>query len=233
MEHWSMIQLETAASKKLTEEIFDDFKLSATQVGFTRCSILVLPSFASTSPPVFSMNNWPECWNQHFHRHYGYQKNPVVDHCHRSLLPVLWTRMLFDSIPGLWEDLCHFGLQYGFSQSVHDHRGLTSIFCFAQDEQAITPNELYERMGVMLWLITRTHMRLIDQLLTTVRPFRMSERELQVLKWTAEGKTSHEVAIILSISERTVNFHVHSIIQKLDVKNKIEAVVAAIRRKLI
>jgi LuxR family transcriptional regulator len=233
MEYWSMSQLETADSKKLTEEIFEDFKLSATQVGFTRCSILMLPTFGSTSPPVLSMNNWPEYWNQHFQLNYGYRNNPVIEHCHRSLLPVLWTQILFDSIPGLWEDLCHFGLQYGFSQSVHDHHGLTSIFCFAQDERAITPNELYERMGVMLWLITRTHMRLIDQLLTTVRPLRMSERELEVLKWTAQGKTSHEVATILSISERTVNFHVQSIIHKLEVKNKIEAVVAAIKRKLI
>lgn len=34
-----------------------------------------------------------------------------------------------------------------------------------------------------------------------------SKREKEILKWTAEGKTSAEIAMILSISENTVNFH--------------------------
>jgi DNA-binding CsgD family transcriptional regulator len=38
-------------------------------------------------------------------------------------------------------------------------------------------------------------------------PYTLSNREIEVLKWAALGKTSWEMSMILEISERTVNFH--------------------------
>ena len=38
-------------------------------------------------------------------------------------------------------------------------------------------------------------------------PVCLSHREREILQWTADGKSSGEIAIILSISESTVNFH--------------------------
>jgi LuxR family transcriptional regulator len=50
-----------------------------------------------------------------------------------------------------------------------------------------------------------------------------------VLKLSADGKTAFEISRILSLSERTINFHVHRAIEKLGVNNKIAAVIAATR----
>lgn len=233
MEYWDRNRMQNLVPKKIIEEVFEEFKSSAIRLGFNRCSILVFPTDASTSSPLLSINNWPDRWNEHFEHRYGYRNNPLIEYCHHSLLPVIWTQPLFDSILGFWGDLCCFGLAHGVSQSVHDHRGYISIFSFVQDNSAINPSQLYEQIGVMLWLINRTHMSLIDQLPVTAHPIQITQRELDVLKWTAEGKTSHEVARILSISERTVNFHVQSIINKLNVKNKTAAVIAAVKRRLI
>ncbi|MEX3009442.1 LuxR C-terminal-related transcriptional regulator [Hoeflea sp. TYP-13] len=61
----------------------------------------------------------------------------------------------------------------------------------------------------------------------------LSARELECLRWTAAGKTSHEIALILSISEHTVNHYMSSICQKLDTVNRIQAVARAIRTGLI
>jgi DNA-binding CsgD family transcriptional regulator len=52
-------------------------------------------------------------------------------------------------------------------------------------------------------------------------------REVEVLKWSAEGKTAAEVAIILDLKLRTVNFHIGSAIRKIGVNNKTSAVVHA------
>ncbi len=49
-------------------------------------------------------------------------------------------------------------------------------------------------------------MRLNDEIVMTPE-MNFSKREKEILKWTAEGKTSAEIAMILSISENTVNFH--------------------------
>jgi len=52
-------------------------------------------------------------------------------------------------------------------------------------------------------------------------------REVEVLKWSAEGKTAAEVAIILDLKKRTVNFHIGNAMRKIGVRNKISAVVHA------
>jgi LuxR family transcriptional regulator len=52
-------------------------------------------------------------------------------------------------------------------------------------------------------------------------------REVEVLKWSAEGKTAAEVAIILDLKIRTVNFHIGSAKRKIGVTNKTSAVVHA------
>jgi LuxR family transcriptional regulator len=47
-----------------------------------------------------------------------------------------------------------------------------------------------------------------------------SQRELEILKWTAEGKTAVEISLILSISEHTVNFHQKNMQKRFNVSNK-------------
>lgn len=52
-------------------------------------------------------------------------------------------------------------------------------------------------------------------------------REMEVLKWSAKGKTAAEVAMILDVKPRTVNFHIGTAIRKIGACNKISAVVQA------
>ncbi|MGV3490711.1 MAG: LuxR C-terminal-related transcriptional regulator [Devosia sp.] len=61
----------------------------------------------------------------------------------------------------------------------------------------------------------------------------LSERETEVLRWTAAGKTAAEIATILDISGRTVEFHINSAARKLDTVNRIQTVVEAMKKKLI
>ncbi len=62
---------------------------------------------------------------------------------------------------------------------------------------------------------------------------KLSKREIEILKWAKEGKTSFETSVILSISERTVNFHVGNILKKLNVINRVQAVAAALEKGII
>jgi len=61
----------------------------------------------------------------------------------------------------------------------------------------------------------------------------LTERELECLRWTASGKTSWEISIILSISESTVIFHIKNAIEKLQVTNRSQAVAKAIAQSRI
>lgn len=59
------------------------------------------------------------------------------------------------------------------------------------------------------------------------------KREIEVIEWTAEGKTSADIAVILGLSEYTVNEYVASAMKKLDAVNRIHLVTKAIRLGVI
>jgi len=61
----------------------------------------------------------------------------------------------------------------------------------------------------------------------------LTEREQGVLQYIAEGKTNKEIANALSISEKTVKNHVRNIFHKLDVYDRTQAAIQAIRRGII
>jgi len=64
-------------------------------------------------------------------------------------------------------------------------------------------------------------------------PDALTERESEVLHLLAQGKPNKEIAAALVISERTVKFHISSILQKLGAGNRTEAVTIAAQRGLV
>ena len=61
----------------------------------------------------------------------------------------------------------------------------------------------------------------------------LTEREYEVLKLVVDGKSNHEIAQILKISEHTSKAHVCNIIQKLVVDDRTQAAVKALKEGLV
>jgi DNA-binding NarL/FixJ family response regulator len=61
----------------------------------------------------------------------------------------------------------------------------------------------------------------------------LSERELEVLRLLAEGKGNAEIAEALFISPKTVKNHIASILVKLQIENRIQAAVYAVKAGII
>jgi DNA-binding CsgD family transcriptional regulator len=61
----------------------------------------------------------------------------------------------------------------------------------------------------------------------------LTEREREVLIWSKEGKSYNEIAIIMDISSKTVEFHATNAMRKLNASQKLTAVLSAIRLGLI
>jgi two-component system, NarL family, response regulator len=61
----------------------------------------------------------------------------------------------------------------------------------------------------------------------------LSERELAVLRSMAQGMSNAEIATALSIGEGTVKSHVNRILNKLDVSDRTQAVIVAVKRGIV
>ena len=62
---------------------------------------------------------------------------------------------------------------------------------------------------------------------------RLTDRELEVLKLVATGLNNRDIAKQLFISENTVKNHVRNILEKLQLHSRMEAVVYAMREKIL
>ncbi|HZP77368.1 MAG TPA: response regulator transcription factor [Pseudolabrys sp.] len=61
----------------------------------------------------------------------------------------------------------------------------------------------------------------------------LNDREIETLSWAARGKTSSEIAEVLGLSKRTVDFHLDNAREKLGVPTRIQAAVKAATGGLI
>jgi two-component system NarL family response regulator len=62
---------------------------------------------------------------------------------------------------------------------------------------------------------------------------RLTDREMEVLKLVAQGMNNRDIAKELFISENTVKNHIRNILEKLHLHSRMEAVVYAVREKLL
>lgn len=82
-------------------------------------------------------------------------------------------------------------------------------------------------------LIPVLNAKMIDRDMDSEKIEKLTKRELEVLKLLAVGMYNKGVADELHISERTVKNHVSSIFKKIDVSDRTQAAVFAIRNNLI
>ena len=61
----------------------------------------------------------------------------------------------------------------------------------------------------------------------------LNDREIETLTWAARGKTSVEIARLIGLSKRTVDFHIENAREKLGVSTRIQAAVKAATGRLI
>jgi DNA-binding NarL/FixJ family response regulator len=63
--------------------------------------------------------------------------------------------------------------------------------------------------------------------------FLLTHREREILTWVSRGKSSRDIGVLAKLSERTVNFHVNNIIQRLGVATRVQAAIRCALRGLI
>ncbi|WP_146009878.1 autoinducer binding domain-containing protein, partial [Janthinobacterium sp. ROICE36] len=162
--------------------------------------------------------------------------DPTVSHAMRSTTPLAWSDQLFSASDILWQDARGHGLHAGVAQSAFNARGAVGMLTLARSSDQVSSSEMGNTAIRLSWLLQAVHenaVRLLYPYPAVENEIMLTAREIEVLRWAGDGKTSGEVGQIMSISERTVNFHITNALAKLGAVNKTAGVVKAAMLRLL
>ena len=230
MEAWQEEQIQSLLGAETEAEVFELLSRAAAGLGFEYCAYGMRVPVPVSRPRVFMMNNYSRSWQERYDRENYLAIDPTVVHGMRSVMPLVWSEKVFSDCMHFWEDARAHGLRFGWAQSCYNAKGVGGLLTLARSCDDLSEKELSTQAYRMSWLAHAAHEALSGILSDKLMPeasIELSPREAEVLRWTAEGKTSSEVSRILNISERTVNFHVNNALAKLGAANKTAAVIKA------
>jgi DNA-binding CsgD family transcriptional regulator len=159
----------------------------------------------------------------------------LVDRMKRSIMPVFCDKAPFEStaanqenqpVTALFRD---HGLKNTFAFTLHDAELRQYIFAFSGERPDVPRDETMAQLFQA--------MELLDVFVKdnpVDRPAEsLSGREIECLRWSAAGKSSDEIAIILHLSPHTVVGYLKTAMRKLDSVNRMQAVARALRYRLL
>jgi len=112
---------------------------------------------------------------------------------------------------------------------VYDRAGKKGVVGFSASRQY--DQTQFAKLGFISGFIFDKSMEI--QKVTTTQNNALSDREVECLNWTAMGKTSFEIGIILDISLNTVNHYLNNASKKLNCVNRTHAVAKCVQEGLI
>lgn len=199
------------------------------ELGFEYCSYVYRRPLPIAQPAVLWSSTYPKAWlDRYFERDY-LLVDPLVRRALQGNAPVVWGDDDIDEQPEFWEEARSFGIRHGWGVSSRGHAGTVGLLSVARSHDPLTVSELERQEMQLLWLANSVQ-GLVAMLpgMAAPAPEPLSVREREVLRWSAGGKTADEIGVILSITPRTVTFHVNRCIAKLEAANKTEAVAKAL-----
>ncbi len=207
--------------------------------GFKGFTLAVVRRVKSVYLHARVLSTWPQSIQSTFEQHQLFQADPVVVRSRSAREPFVWDLSLYDPRDPAQRALIDLRVASGVEGGV----------CLPVFEAFSGRSVLYlsgvgfdrsQRSILALQLLAEHMTNRANALSLTDQPEHpgaerfirsdqeLSPRERQVFGWIAFGKSSRDVAGIMSISEHTVNDYIASVMTKLQASNRTEAVLRAL-----
>lgn len=231
----------------------------AAEQGFAFCSIVVVRE-GLEGVQFLGLAHSPEGYGQIMDDLEAAKIDPVSQHLKSSSLPLVWGRDFYANAGAeqMWELYASYGMSSGIAQALHLGQGRHLCLGFECGEAAVemlgdlsvqlSTFQLYSAYALeaarrVLFPLANTlpdgpsrtwNALEITPVVSGLPPSsKLTQREIDCLRWSSIGKTGWEIGKILDISEDTVKKHFRSIEEKLECANRQHAIACAIRHGLI
>ena len=240
MRQWSDKRLKALIAFKLDQQpIFRNLSVITRDLGFEYWCYTVIDPHHMDAVLILH-TNLPDDWIGEYAAGDFFAQDPRRHHGLASLRPLHWQPALFACAPQLWHAMCEINVTQGMSQACHHGSGLVAILCLCRSATLkLGRNEFNDKVDKVLSLANQLTVASVERIgndrslqLQSEVTAPLTRRQVAILQKTAEGLTAADIAEVMSLSERTVQFHISRVIARLDVPNKTAAVVQAIKRGL-
>lgn len=175
----------------------------------------------------------PDAWLQPYREAQLEQCDPVVARARCDATPFRWSeaRHSHPCVDRRYLELKEAtGRTEGIAAACHGRRrnGLATLVSVAMAERRPADRHLH----ILGQVLPHVHQMLAADA-PPASPIRLTPRELEVLRWLMDGHSNGEIGRHLSLSERTVKFHLSNAFAKLQVANRPQAVAKALRLGLL
>jgi DNA-binding CsgD family transcriptional regulator len=230
------------AFKKKFERTFAGLGFNSfTYVGFKAEQALEPRSKRDPADAIF-LSNVSSSWIDHYLEEEFQDDDPLINDCFSNRLPLVWNEKFRANARSQREsrvlaDALDFGIRRGMTIPLHGPGGELGIMSLYSDLSDKAFAGAIDDFQYDVHLISLHFHDAVQRALAKVeavpKPIPLTEREVEILQWTAIGKTAWEIGSILKISERTVNFHLQNAMTKFGVHNKTHAAAKAMSAGLL
>jgi LuxR family quorum-sensing system transcriptional regulator ExpR len=182
------------------------------------------------------INNNPQWFELYLERKYQFI-DPVIIRALSSVEDFSWdSGMMVSSgytLPRIFNEGSRHNIIQGHTFPLHDYMNNLVVLSLINHQQ--TDGELRASRATVFSFFITLHQRMLS-LYSDIRQKKnvfLSPREQQILQWVYTGKTYGEIATILTITERTVKFHMGNAMKKLGVNNARHAVKLSMELRLL
>jgi DNA-binding CsgD family transcriptional regulator len=206
----------------------------ANELGFGIISGALVVEHGAGRVSTFHLGNTPEAFQSTFENRDVGKRDPVMRRLKRLSAPFVYDQSMYvsEQAGDLWEMQALFGYKTGIAMALHLPGGKHFVMGVDRDQPLPGDEVLVTRMMADLQLLAvhaqETAVRLLaPQALEMQYMPRLTDREIEILKWTSEGKSAWAVGQILNLSEHNVKYHIKRILAKLGVGSKHQAAAKA------
>lgn len=222
------------------EEICIALRKQVERLGFERFSYWLIWPPGGPRRPLY-VSSYPAEWLDRYVKNKYGSDDMVGRYAAQIVRPFNWTEMnrrfkLTTTQRLILNESTEFGLKAGASVPLHGPALAKAAFSVANDMAEPEFSKLFLARRHELHLIaTYAHTRIIafgmDKVPKTA--FALAPREIEIMTWTARGKTRWEISEILTLSEETVKDYLEHACKKLGATNKTHATAVALVHGLI
>lgn len=210
------------------QELFSTMERAAKALGFDNVLYGIRVDVPVGDPVQHIASGYPAEYQRIYLERQFIARDPTVYHALTRPQLLVWNDGIYDEKSrDIMEESRKYGLGHGLSAPVHEGPSIRGMLSLARDRPFENSKERDQLEAGANVLANAVHVAttkiILPEVIADQRPA-LSDRELECLRWVAQGKSNFAIGRLLSISEGTVKFHMGNVLVKLGVATRQQAI---------